>query len=95
MLSYKLKEVSLGYLKLVVVQSGFVGNLVGNELSVVSCWNALVNNFLLLWVDKKVSVNELSHLNVVSEDVERQVDTSSCSAKALPAKVGLLKHFEL
>ena len=37
--------------------------------------NALVDYFLLLWVHHQVRVDKLGHLQVVSEDVDWQIDT--------------------
>ena len=58
-----------------VVKSCFVGNLVGDELGVVSRNQAFVDAFDLLWVLEHVGESELGHFNVVGENVHWEIDT--------------------
>lgn len=54
-------EISFGNVKLVIVQSGLISDLLADELRMVSRWDALVNDLFLLRVDHQVGVSELSH----------------------------------
>ena len=57
-----------------VAQTTLVSDLLRNELRMVSCRDALVDDLLLIRVCKEVCVYELSHFYVVSEDVKRNVN---------------------
>lgn len=72
-MSNKVGILFFGYGKLVVVDSGFVCDLMRNELSMVSRWNALVDQLLLVRLLHQVCEDKLSHLNIVSENVERHI----------------------
>ena len=62
-----------GYSKLVVVDSGLVSYLVGNELGMVSRRDTLVDELFLVGLLHQVRVDKLSHLNIVCEDIERHI----------------------
>ena len=68
-------EVALLNVSLMVVESCLVSDLVGNELGVVSGEQGLVDALFLVWVLHHVGVHELSHLDVVGEQVDWQVDS--------------------
>lgn len=61
------------------VQSGLIGNLMRDELGVVSRKQWLVDALLLLWVLEQVGVYKLGHLKVVGKDVNRQINALSNS----------------
>jgi hypothetical protein len=71
--SDKVGKLFFGYGKLVVIDSGFVSYLMRNELSMVSGRDALVDELLLVGLFHQVSIDELSHLNIVSENIERHI----------------------
>lgn len=73
MVSDKVGKLFFGYGKLVVIDSGFVSYLMRNELSMVSGRDALVDELLLVGLFHQVSIDELGHLNVVSENIERHI----------------------
>ena len=64
----------------------------GDELGVVSRNEALVDAFVLLWVLEHVGENELSHLEVISEDVKWEIDTFGNSDKLEVLSVWLFGH---
>ena len=57
----------------VVIEPGLIGDLVGDELGVVSRGDALVDKLELLRLDRDVSLNELSHLHIVGKDVDWEI----------------------
>lgn len=61
------------YCEIMIVKSSFIGNLLWNELSVMSSRNTLIYKFLLIWSDHQVSIYELGHFYVVCEDVKWQI----------------------
>ena len=60
---------------IVVIKSTFVSDLISNELSVVSSRNSLVDELSLIRLPSQVGRDELCHLNIVGEDVERKMNT--------------------
>ena len=58
-----------------IVQSALIGDLISQKLSMMPGSNTLINDFLLIIRFSDVSRDELGHLHVVSEDIQRQFDT--------------------
>jgi len=79
MVSNEIHIVLVTEFKFMVVQSCFVSNLVRHKLSVVSSWDTLIDMLGLIEVDNEVGVHELSHLDVVGENIDGQVQTFSNS----------------
>jgi len=63
--------------EIVIIKSSFIGNLLWNELSMVSSWNTLIYKFLLIWSNHQVSIHELGHFYVVCENIKWQILTFS------------------
>ena len=70
-MSYQFCVLFLRNCEIMVVQPPFVSNLLRDKLSMVSSWDALIDDLLLVWTFKEVGVHELGHFNVVCEDVKR------------------------
>lgn len=83
MVSDKVGKLFFGYGKLVVVDSGLVSYLMRNELSMVSGRDALVEELLLVGLFHQVCIDELCHLNVVSENIKRHIFVLSNSDEFL------------
>lgn len=73
MMSDELIEIGVAQFKLMVIQPSLIRNLVGNELSVVSCWNTFINMLTLIQVLDQISEHKLCHLNIVRENVDWEV----------------------
>ena len=80
MVSDELHVVFVTQFKFVVIQSCFVSDLVGDELGMVSGWDALVNVFGLVQVLNQIRERKLSHFDVVGEDVHRKM-SSFCNCE--------------
>lgn len=73
--SQQLSKIFVSELQLVVVESTLIGDLVRDELSVMSSKQGLVNLLLLLNVFHHVCENKLGHFDVIGKQVQRQVNT--------------------
>ena len=91
MMSYKLLPNLFFLFKLVVIQSGLVCYLLRYKLSVVSSWNAFINYLLLFFVFHKISVYELSHIYVVSENIYWEFGSFSYSNELFIRLIDLLR----
>lgn len=60
-----------GNCEVMVTQTALVSDLLRNELTVVSSWDALVKDLLLIGAREQIGVHELGHFYVVGEDVKR------------------------
>lgn len=70
-----MSRVTIGHI--MVVQTALVSNLMRNELSMVSRGNALVNELRLFGLLSQISGHKLSHLHVVREHVDGQLEALS------------------
>lgn len=77
--SNQLRVLFFTHCEIVIVKSSFISNLLRNELSVVSGRDALIYKFLLIWGNHQISIYELCHFYVVSEDIKWQILTLSNS----------------
>lgn len=73
--------------KLMLRESGLVSDLVGDVLAVMSRWNRLVQNLLLVLTLNQIRVHKLIHLDVVCENVDREVVTLGDGNKLLVLRV--------
>ena len=68
-MSNELIKIFIVQLELMIIQPGFIRNLMRYKLSMMSSWNGFINNFFLIFVFNQVGINKLCHFDVVSKEV--------------------------
>ena len=74
-MSHQVGILLLAHAEIVIAQTSLVCDLLRNELWMMSRWDTLIDNFLLLRVRQKVGIHKLRHLNVVGEYIHWDINT--------------------